>query len=1496
MRRLLASIFVAFVVLVACFGVGCGATTNLVGGLAPCAADGDCPSDYHCANDNKCWRNGDNPFSAQGDAAAPCSGALVDCGGGLCVDPRTSTQHCGATAGCGIEGAGSAGDSCINGLVCNGGVCAVSCPGNQVNCDGTCVDPATDPRHCGATAGCGADAGAAGEACTNGRVCNSGACASSCSATDTNCGGSCVDTKTSPTHCGDCATSCALTNTMNDACVNGRCAVAACGTGFGDCDGIASNGCETATKASDVNNCGGCGVRCQYANADALCNAGTCARGACDPGFADCDGNPANGCETNTAADVNSCGACGTPCVGGQVCSMGACAATCGTGLTNCSGSCVNQVADAQHCGSCTKVCALANASINACAARSCVVGACAAGFGDCDGAAGNGCETATGASDVNNCGGCGVRCSFANASASCGAGVCAMGACNPGFADCDGNPANGCEVNTRADNGNCGACRNTCADGKVCSSGTCGTTCGAGLTNCSGSCANEVTDVQHCGSCTNACALANVSVNACASSSCVVGACANGYGDCDGLAGNGCETATKATDVNNCGGCGIKCSFANAGASCATGTCVMGTCNAGFADCDGNPANGCEVNTSADNGNCGACTNACANGKVCSGGMCGTTCGMGLDNCSGSCVNEATDVQHCGSCTNACSLSNVATNACASRSCVVGACANGYGDCDGLAANGCEVATKATDVNNCGGCGIKCNFANAGASCATGSCVMGACNAGFADCDGNAANGCEVNTRSDNGNCGACLNNCPNGQMCSSSACSTTCGGGLINCSGSCFDLASSPTHCGTCATNCPNPPQTIPVCAASSCAFVCQAGFGNCDGNPANGCEKGLTSDSNNCGFCGNVCPGGGMCSAGSCPVLYAVGVTVLGLTGSGLVLQNNGGNNLTINASGSYPFATQIPNGGMYAVTVLRLPTSMQYCAPVSGSGTVMSASVNITVNCFGSPTGGSVSDIGGYRIHTFPSSGTFQTFGPMDVDYLVVGGGGGGGSGDGGGGGGGGVLGGSATTGTSSYAVVVGAGGAGAGLGETGTPAANGFDSSFLGVTALGGGFGGREDNTGGGGPKNFAGNGGSGGGFGGANAPSPFPAGGLGTAGQGTNGGTRGPGSFGMGGGGGAGGVGGDGNAGHQGGAGGAGLGSAISGALAYYGAGGGGAGRAAGGGVGGVGGGGNGGTSNVSGTGGATNTGSGGGGGGDQTTSGGAGGSGVVLVRYPYAGPAMVTFNATTASAPSGTLQHFTVPAGVTSITVQALGASGGDGSIYGCICSLAPPGKGASIQGTFAVTPGDVLDILVGQKGGSSGGPHGNENGGGGGSFVVKAAGNIPLVIAGGGGGAPSTNYGTSCVRDLNAGNGQAGTSGGSANCSGFAGGGTGGGGGTTLGSLEGGAGGGFTGNGANGGTHCSVAVGGLSYLNGGGGGAGNTCYSTTNFGGYGGGGGGMLGGPGGGGGYSGGASAGSWTSFSTYGGGGGSYNGGANVTNTAGANLGAGKVTISY
>ena len=94
------------------------------------------------------------------------------------------------------------------------------------------------------------------------------------------------------------------------------------------------------------------------------------------------------------------------------------------------------------------------------------------------------------------------------------------------------------------------------------------------------------------------------------------------------------------------------------------------------------------------------------------------------------------------------------------------------------------------------------------------------------------------------------------------------------------------------------------------------------------------------------------------------YTVGGTVSGITGSGLVLRNNGGDDLPVSASGMFTFATTVANGAAYDVTVYTQPANpTQACVVTNASGTIGSSNVtNVAVACPTPPSNDSV-------IHTF-----------------------------------------------------------------------------------------------------------------------------------------------------------------------------------------------------------------------------------------------------------------------------------------------------------------------------------------------------------------------------------------------------------------------------------------------------------------------------------------------------------------------------------------------
>ena len=257
------------------------------------------------------------------------------------------------------------------------------------------------------------------------------------------------------------------------------------------------------------------------------------------------------------------------------------------------------------------------------------------------------------------------------------------------------------------------------------------------------------------------------------------------------------------------------------------------------------------------------------------------------------------------------------------------------------------------------------------------------------------------------------------------------------------------------------------------------------------------------------------------------------------------------------------------------------------------------------------GGTISDFGNYRVHTFTGTGQFTVIDPnLNIEYLIVGGGGEGGGSHGGGGGGGGVLTGVLTLSKQSYTITIGAG---ASAGSTNAVGNLGNTTKAFNLSALGGGGGGYEGVDGSAGA--------SGGGGGGKTT-----GGAAGTIGQGNNGGVgANSNGYGAGGGGGAASVGGSAvqTSPYSAGNGGNGLLTTITGGTAYFGGGGGGAGYSPNSttpGTGGLGGGGNGGNYGVAtyGTAGAVNTGGGSGGYGQAATAyvGLNGGSGIVIIRY----------------------------------------------------------------------------------------------------------------------------------------------------------------------------------------------------------------------------------------------------------------------------------------
>jgi len=376
------------------------------------------------------------------------------------------------------------------------------------------------------------------------------------------------------------------------------------------------------------------------------------------------------------------------------------------------------------------------------------------------------------------------------------------------------------------------------------------------------------------------------------------------------------------------------------------------------------------------------------------------------------------------------------------------------------------------------------------------------------------------------------------------------------------------------------------------------------------------------------------------------------------------------------------------------------------------------------------GGTVTESGNYRIHTFTGSGQFTVLDQnLNVEYLIVGGGGSGGNCQGnsgtpgGGGGAGGVLLGSTILNRQPYTITIGAGADS--QTTTGIAGNNGSNTTAFGLISYGGGGGGGDDvNSPFGSTAPARRRGKSGGSGGGGSNESPTPAEPI--FGQGNYGGS----SEYCSGGGGAGERGNGAFFNTSGGTGGNGMTCSINGTNTTYGGGGGAGGsvsQGSTGGPGGTGGGGAGASRIGSGvvsnaTNGSTNTGGGGGGGaanGGTTSNSGAGGSGIVIIRYlkdkdksttftttkPIINDLVLNLDASNHTSFPGTLQvEYVVVAGGGGGGVDR----GGGGGAGGYRSSVRGENSGGATQAeqTLILTPGSSYTVTIGAGGsGAAGG-----------------------------------------------------------------------------------------------------------------------------------------------------------------------------------------------
>ncbi len=312
-----------------------------------------------------------------------------------------------------------------------------------------------------------------------------------CDLRDNDCDGNTdedIDFDADPVNCGECARTCRFAHVTMPQCTAGTCTfdpATDCEEGFYDVDGMAGNGCEysctPADPATEVcnNRDDDCDGTIDEGNpgGGGACgsNTGACSRGtltctggsllcmgevsptteACNGTDDDCDGNTDEGnpdggalCGTNTGA----CEAGRQTCVSGSLQCVGAT----GPATEVCDGvdnDCDGTVDDGNpggggSCGTSTGACSAgtlrcAGGALSCMGATGPALEVCDTVDNDCDGTTDEGFSLST---SITNCGTCGRTCAVANGTPVCSSGACAVGGCDPGFIDADGNYANGCE------------------------------------------------------------------------------------------------------------------------------------------------------------------------------------------------------------------------------------------------------------------------------------------------------------------------------------------------------------------------------------------------------------------------------------------------------------------------------------------------------------------------------------------------------------------------------------------------------------------------------------------------------------------------------------------------------------------------------------------------------------------------------------------------------------------------------------------------------------------------------------------------------------------------------------------------------------------------------------------------------------------------------------------------------------------------------------------
>ena len=873
-----------------------------------------------------------------------------------CVNTTSDANNCGSCGNvCHLDNAtsecvgSSCKHTCVNGFTSNGKICCANvtngkikvdndpttcnfdCNANFVKSGSSCV-----PENCVEGVTTCANDGTTGKLykCISNTLTYQSTCTSSnsCNAEGTGCG-SCVD---NTTHCDGlnyqtCAQGSWSTTKTCSTTISG--ATATCDDSSG-CDEECPSSNPTTCNNTCVNttnnteHCGGCNKPCNVSNATNHCSSSKCSYD-CESGYTDngkiCCKDVANatinttnnttcsftcksnyhktadgkGCEVNKITDCGSSHTnCPTATNGSAKCSTsGECSYYCNDTTnypTLCTDTCVNTTNDPEHCGSCTNVCHLDNATASCSGSKcsyNCITGYTTNGKICCQNVAnatikvtnnntcdftcksnfhktadGKGCEE----NSITDCGSSHTNCPRAtNGSAKCSTeGVCSLYCNNNSYPDLCSSTSSCVDLNK--DINNCGTCGHKCTvtnGTPSCNNGTCGVaSCSENYHPNAAGTGCEKNSVTDCGASHTTCTNATNGSSQCSTD-----------GECSYLCNNTttypdlCDsTCTKlSTDVNNCGTCGNVCTVSHGTPKCSSKKCGVKSCNSNYHP---NAAGtDCEVNSITDCGsshtNCPNATNGSA--KCSTEGVCSYFCNNTAeypDLCESTCVNLDSDVNNCGTCGNKCTATN-GTPVCSGGTCSVSGCsANYHPTADG---NGCEPNT----TSDCGASHTVCsNATNGSAQCSTDGVCSYVCNntSSYPDLCGSKC----VKLSGDVNNCGTCGHKCTisNGTPnCNSGNC------GVASCVSNYHPNSAgtgceqnSITDCGSSHTVCDKADNGSAKCSSAGvCSYDCNnASYPDLCGTT---CVD-LKNDANNCGTCGHKCTatnGTPVCNNGTCGV---------------------------------------------------------------------------------------------------------------------------------------------------------------------------------------------------------------------------------------------------------------------------------------------------------------------------------------------------------------------------------------------------------------------------------------------------------------------------------------------------------------------------------------------------------------------------------------------------------------------------------------------------